>query len=93
MYRQAVLKEAFEKDVGFVRKGVKDTTAHDVTRVYVFAQAAKNVLNSQAGVGWSSFSHTALPTFTTAKGVKADIVLGMKENTDLGVRLKALYME
>ena len=88
-----VLKEAFEKDVGFVRKGVKDTTAHDVTRVYVFAQAAKNVLNSQAGVGWSSFSHTALPTFTTAKGVKADIVLGMKENTDLGVRLKALYME
>lgn len=88
-----MLKEAFEKDVGFVRKGVKDTTAHNVTRVYVFAQAAKNVLNAQAGVGWSSFSHTALPTLTTAKGAKADIILGLKENSDLGVALKSLYRE
>lgn len=87
------LKKAFDTDVGFVRDGVKDTTAHNVARRYVFAQAARNVLNSQAGVGWSSGSHTALPTFTTAKGPRADIVVGMKENSDLGKRLKALYGE
>ena len=53
----------------------------------------KNVLNAHAGVGWSSGSHTALPTFTTAAGPRADIVVGMQENTDLGRRLRALYEE
>lgn len=48
------------------------------------------VLNARAGIGWSSGSHTALPTFTTAKGVGAEILLGMTENTDLGRRMKGL---
>ena len=67
-----------------------DTTAHDVARRYVFAQAAKNVLNTRAGVGWSSGSHTALPTLTTAKGPGADILVGMVENTDIGMRMTEL---
>ena len=84
------LREAFDRDVSFVRAKLKDTTAHDVARRYVFAQAAKNVLNAHAGVGWSSGSHTALPTFTTAKGPGADILVGMEDNTDIGRRLKRL---
>ena len=90
---EATLRAAFEKDVSFVRARLKDTTAHDVRRRYVFAQAAKNVLNARAGVGWSSGSHTALPTLTTAKGVGADILVGMAENADLGARLKALLAD
>ena len=88
-----VLEEAFQTDVDKVRNKVRDTTAHDVARNYVFAQTVKNVLNAHAGVGWSSGSHTALPTFTTASGPRADIVVGMQENTDLGRRLRALYEE
>ncbi len=84
------LGDAFDDDVKRVRAHVRDTTAHDVARRYVFAQAAKNVLNSHAGVGWSSGSHTALPTFTTAKGPGAEILVGMEENSDLGVGLKRL---
>jgi len=84
------LQAAFDKDVAAVRARLADTTAHDKARRYVFGQAAKNVLNAHAGVGWSSGSHTALPTFTTAKGVGADILVGMEENTDLGARLKRL---
>lgn len=84
------LRKAFDADVANVRSKLQDTTAHDVKRRYVFAQAVKNVLNAHAGVGWSSGSHTALPTLTTAKGVGAEILLGMKENTDIGVRLKKL---
>ena len=89
----ATLREAFDKDVANVAARLADTTAHDVARRYVFAQAAKNVLNAHAGVGWSSGSHTALPTFTTAKGVGADILVGMEDNTDIGVRLKRLLSE
>ena len=84
------LREAFEKDVENVRTKLKDTTAHDVRRRYAFAQAAKNVLNAHAGVGWSSSAHTALPTLTTAKGPGAEMLVGMRENSDLGKRLKAL---
>ena len=84
------LRAALAKDVDLMARHVADTTAHDVARRYVFAQAAKNVVNAHAGVGWSSGSHTALPTLTTAKGVGADILVGMRENSDLGVRLKKL---
>ena len=87
------LEEALAKDVKNVKNKLKDTTAHDVPRAYSFAQAAKNVLNAHAGVGWSSGSHTALPTFTTAKGPRADILVGMEENADLGARMKALYAD
>ena len=84
------LRKAFEQDVENIRNKLKDTTAHDVQRRYVFAQAVKNALNSRAGIGWSSGSHTALPTLTTAKGCNADILVGMTENTDIGERLKKL---
>ena len=84
------LTEAFDKDVENVRNKLKDTTAHDVKRRYVFAQAVKNVLNAHAGIGWSSGSHTALPTLTTAKGAGAEILVGMRENADIGKRLKEL---
>ena len=87
------IKAAFDKDIAAVRARIADTTAHDKSRRYVFGQAVKNVLNARAGVGWSSGSHTALPTFTTAKGVGADILVGMEENTDLGARLKRLVAE
>ena len=85
-----LLGEALAKDISFVRAKLKDTTAHDVARRYVFAQAAKSVLNAHAGVGWSSGSHTALPTFTTAKGAGADILVGMEDNADIGARMKRL---
>ena len=87
---EKTLAEAFAKDVENVRAKLADTTAHDVARRYVFAQAVKNVLGAHAGIGWSSGSHTALPTLTTAKGPGAEILVDMKENTDLGKRLKGL---
>lgn len=86
-----LLQEAFEKDREYIRKQVADTTAHDVGRRYVFATTVKNVLAAKAGIGWSSGSHTALPTLTTAQGIGADIIVGMQENTDIGVRLKKLF--
>ena len=84
------LRKAFDQDVLNVRNKLKDTTAHDVARRYVFAQAVKNALNARAGIGWSSGWHTALPTFTTAKGAGAEMLVGMEENTDIGKRLKEL---
>jgi alkaline phosphatase len=88
-----LIKEAFEKDREYIRKQVADTTAHDVGRRYVFASTVRGVLAAKAGIGWSTGSHTALPTLTTAQGVRADILLGMQDNTDIGIRLKKLLSE
>ena len=85
-----MLKAALEKDRAYVRTKLADTTAHDAKRRYVFASTARGILAAHAGVGWSSGSHTALPTLTTAKGAGADIIVGMTENADIGIRLKKL---
>jgi alkaline phosphatase len=80
----------FEQDVKNVKSRLKDTTAHDIKRKYVFAQAVKNVITARVGIAWSTHSHTSLPTFTTAKGAGAEILVGMLDNTDIGIRLKEL---
>jgi alkaline phosphatase len=85
-----LLKEAFENDRNYVKRQVSDTTAHDVGRKYMFASTVRTILAAHAGIGWSSGSHTALPTSTTAQGACADIIIGMQENTDIGIRLKKL---
>lgn len=87
------LTRAFDKDVTNVRSRLQDTTAHDVRRRYVFAQEVKNVLSARAGIGWTTHSHTALPTMTTAKGPGAEILEGMCDNTEIGIRLKKLIAE
>ena len=88
-----LLKDAFEKDKASVKQQVSETTVYNAKRRYVFASAVKAVLAAHAGIGWSSGSHTALPTLTTAQGVRADIVVGMQENTDIGARLKKLLQD
>ena len=88
-----MLKEAFEKDREYIKKQVADTTAHNVSRRYVFASTVRGVLAAKAGIGWTSGSHTALPTLSTAQGARADIIVGMQDNTDIGIRLKKLLSE
>lgn len=85
------LKEVFEQDRAMTKAGKSENTAHDKSRKYRFAAACRGVLAAHAGVGWSSGSHTALPTLTTAKGPGAENFIGMLENSDISLKLKALY--
>lgn len=84
------LKQAFGKDIAFVKAKQKETTKHDVQRRRKFAAACRRLLSNHAGVGWSSGAHTALPTMTTAQGCGADAFAGFLENTDIARNLKAL---
>ncbi len=85
------LRKAFEKDVGLMAKKIKDPAAYDAARKYIFTQTAKNVIAAHAGVAWSTGSHTALPTLTTAKGPGAkELLSGMTDNIEIGQRLKRL---
>lgn len=52
--------------------------------------AARILIQTKAGIGWSSGNHTALPTFTTAKGVGGERFQGFLENCDISLILKEL---
>ena len=84
------LADAFAADVAFVKAKKQETRKHDVRRRQKFAATAKRLLGNHTGVGWSSGSHTAMPTMTNARGCGAERFIGLLENYDVGRRLKEL---
>jgi len=45
------------------------------------------ILNQNAGIGWTSYSHTAVPVATFALGVQQDIFSGYYDNTEIFFKL------
>ncbi len=45
------------------------------------------LLNQNAGIGWTSYSHTGVPVATFAKGARADLFSGYYDNTDIFKKL------
>ncbi len=45
--------------------------------------AMTQILNNKAGIGWTTFSHTGLPTPVSAIGVGAEAFMGHYDNTDI----------
>ena len=52
--------------------------------------AARIIINSKAGIGWTSGAHTALPVLTTSQGAKAELFTGFIDNTDIAKKLKTI---
>jgi alkaline phosphatase len=50
----------------------------------------RRIMNTKAGVGWTSGNHTALPVLTTATGVNSDVFCGFIENIDIANKLKPM---
>ena len=65
--------------------------AFDKAKPAEFAGAAKRILSAHAGLAWKSGGHTALPTMTTAEGPGSEMLEGMTDNAEIGIRLKGLY--
>lgn len=49
-----------------------------------------HTMANKAGVAWSTFAHTALPTATSAFGAQAEQFGGMKDNTDIANLIRPL---
>ncbi len=67
----------------------KDQTAKSPTTTNLTA-AARVLLSTKSGIGWSTGSHTALPTLTTSQGACAEIFTGLRDNTDISKKIKSL---
>jgi alkaline phosphatase len=48
-----------------------------------FTVAVTHTLNHKAGISWTSFSHTGLPTPVSVIGVGSDLFNGYYDNTDI----------
>jgi len=73
------LEDAFNKD----QEKKPPTTA-------ALTSAARVLLSTKSGIGWSTGSHTALPTLTTSQGVGAELFTGLLDNTDISKKIKSL---
>ena len=49
-----------------------------------------HLLNNQAGLAWTSYSHTGVPVVTSAVGASSELFGGYYDNTDIFRKLKSL---
>lgn len=85
------IQAAFEADLKKYRKNVVETNDYLKPLKYTLGNACRTVLMQRAGVDWTSGTHTALPTMTTASGVGQDKFSGFYENDHIGTVLKSFY--
>ena len=57
------------------------------------ADKARRIMQSKAGVGWTTCSHTGVPVLTTAIGPGAENFTGLIDNTDIAKTIKSFYWQ
>jgi alkaline phosphatase len=64
---------------------LQQNPAYDIAYGYYspFTVALTHTLNHKAGISWTSFSHTGLPTPVSVIGIGADLFNGYYDNTDI----------
>ena len=85
------IKKAFDHDIEFHKAKVEENTKYDGEKRYLLGGACRLVLSHKCGIGWSSGSHTAMPTMTTAIGCGAEHFTGFMENSDIARIMKGFY--
>ncbi len=54
------------------------------------AVTAAGILAEKAGIGWTTFAHTALPVMTAATGVDAGEFSNFSDNTDIAKKIRRM---
>jgi Alkaline phosphatase len=85
------LKTAFEKSMNYNKEMKKDDQFYLLYGSYdPFTTTTCHILSQKAGIGWTSFSHTAAPIPIRSIGVGADLFTGFFDNTDVPKNLMKL---
>ncbi len=79
-----LLDRAFRRSLGGEVERVAQENIYNLYGTYEpFTVALTHILNQQAGIGWTSYSHTGVPVATFARGVGRDLFSGYYDNTDI----------
>ena len=79
-----------EKDCSTLQKAYTSTMKTESAGTKIpdtFTPAVTGILNSRAGIGWSTNAHTALPVQVFAIGSGADAFKGCYDNTDIAKKI------
>ena len=83
-YEKEQLKNAFEQSMNDNKDSKKDDQFYLLYGGYnPLTTTACHILSQKAGIGWTSFSHTATPIPVRAIGVGAELFSGYYDNTDM----------
>ncbi len=85
------LKDAFVKSMTYDAKMTKNDQFYLLYGSYdPFTVTACHILSHKAGIGWTSYSHTAAPIPVRSIGVGANLFTGFFDNTDMPKNLMKL---
>jgi len=85
------LKDAFAKSMNYDAKMTKNDQFYLLYGSYdPFTVTACHILSHKAGIGWTSYSHTASPIPVRSIGVGAELFTGFFDNTDMPKKLMKL---
>lgn len=88
------LKRAYEHTVKSKSNKNKDDQYYLLYGNYdPFTVAACHILSNKAGIGWTSYSHTAVPVPIRSIGLGAHLFTGYFDNTDIAKRLIRMIEE
>jgi len=83
-FEKEQLKNAFELSMNYKQENKKNDQFYLLYGSYnPFTVTACHILSQKAGIGWTSFSHTAIPIPVKAIGVGAELFSGYYDNTDM----------
>ena len=83
-FEKEQLKNAFEQSMNYKKELRKDDQFYSLYGSYnPLTTTACHILSQKAGIGWTSFSHTATPIPVRAIGVGAELFSGYYDNTDM----------
>lgn len=90
-YETSLLRQAYEKSVHGRETGMAAQAEYVAYGTYEpLSVTITHILNSKAGVAFTSYSHTGLPVAMFASGVNADEFGGYYDNTDIYKKLAAM---
>jgi alkaline phosphatase len=85
------LKDAFDKSMNYNKKMKKSDQFYLLYGSYdPFTITACHILSQKAGIGWTSYSHTAAPIPIRSIGLGSDLFTGFFDNTDVPKNLMKL---
>lgn len=85
------LKDAFNKSMNYKKEMKKNDQFYLLYGSYdPFTVTACHILSQKAGIGWTSYSHTASPIPVRSMGVGAYLFTGFYDNTDVPKNLMKL---
>lgn len=86
-HQQEKLEDAYDKSLCGSNNNIEDENKLLYGGYNPIVVTITHILNEQASIGWTSYSHTGVPVPVFAEGKKAEHFTGFYDNTDIAKKL------